>query len=398
MMNSRARLLSGRKLVSGMWKLFCISLALLVCSWFVHGNRLYKHQFPLKHSAMPGLVLYSVYMGEITYPHLPFLLTSMKWNANVDFVIINVYNPNTTKLENWKALQQEYGPPNLHVEYVTISQFSDVVFEKMKVRVPFDDSWYYKLCDYKPTLPYLFPQFASPEKYKYWGYADLDVVWGNITAFSHLFQGRPYVITGWWHTTGALNMFINEEWTRQLFLTDPKYVPLLQNKTYHNLDEMGIQLDPQYVVDGGDHSMYTLEQAAPEALKWKEATKEDVFNRGKNPQDTLFIGAGEFEWAGHTVWSHGAMKIPGGSPDFPPGRELMFYHVRKTPLEYDDKVRKGIIADMIKYGFLLPSFMPLFSRFACRPKGHSGIEGMTDIYEYKPYDTSCFASRIDTEN
>jgi hypothetical protein len=361
-------------------------------------NRLYKHQFPLKHAPMPGLVLYSVYMGEISYSHLPFLFASMKWNSNVKFVIINIYNPEKTKLEHWKALLKEYDVPNLHVEYITISQFGDLVFDKLKIRVPFDDSWYYKLCDFKPTLPYLFPQFASAEKYKYWGYADLDVVWGNITAFSHLFQNeRPFVITGWWHTTGALNMFINEDWTKQLFLSDPVYVPLLQNKTYHNLDEMGIQIDAKNVVDGGEHSMFSLEQRSPQGLKWAQEQKMDMLNRGKNPQDTLFIGSGEYEWAGHTVWSHGSLKIPGGSPDFPPGREIMFYHVRKMDLNYGPNVQAGVIADMIKYGFLLPSFVPLVSRFACRPKGKSGIESMQDLYDYKPFDKSCFASRLEEE-
>ena len=364
---------------------------LLLLAIVVNGDRLYQDQFPLGSELieMPRIVLFSVYMGEINYIHLPFLLTSMKWNPRVQFEIINIYNPEKTNLSNWKAMLEEYPVPNLHVEYVTISQFSDIVADKLNIRVPFDDKWYYKMCDFKPTLPFLFPHLASNETYKYWGYADLDVVWGNISRWSYLFtQGRPFIISGWYHTTGALNMFINEDWTRNIFRGDPKYVELLQNITYRNLDENGIFLNSDVVVDGGSHAMMSLEQNCPKCKEYINIHHE-IYNRGKNPQDTLFLGEGESsDWAGHHVWTRGTLSLPAGSVDFPPGRQMMFFHVRRMELKFDEDVRKGIIEDMLTYGYTLPSFVPLFTRFACRT---------TQTYEldnYQPYEKSCFASKL----
>jgi hypothetical protein len=40
--------------------------------------------------------------------------------------------------------------------------------EKLGINVPFTKKWFYKLCDYKPTLAYLFPEmFEIDGPYKY---------------------------------------------------------------------------------------------------------------------------------------------------------------------------------------------------------------------------------------
>lgn len=40
---------------------------------------------------MPPTVLFSIFMGKISYPHLPLLFESMKWNGpTVQFRIINI--------------------------------------------------------------------------------------------------------------------------------------------------------------------------------------------------------------------------------------------------------------------------------------------------------------------
>ena len=59
----------------------------------VAGNqRLYDHQFPAgsENMVLPPTVMFSIYMGKVKYMHLPLLLESMRWNANVQFVLINI--------------------------------------------------------------------------------------------------------------------------------------------------------------------------------------------------------------------------------------------------------------------------------------------------------------------
>jgi hypothetical protein len=42
-------------------------------------------------------------------------------------------------------------------------------------------------------------------------------------------------------------------------MEDPKYVQLLKNLTYHNLDEGGIQVDLANVVDNGEHAISEIQ-------------------------------------------------------------------------------------------------------------------------------------------
>jgi hypothetical protein len=146
---------------------------------------------------------------------------------------------------------------NFRVVTVTFSQFSDRVFNKLGIRVAYNQSWYYKMNDYKATLAHLFPEIVNERKYAYWGkhpprvsycgvnatplilctlkqylilfaasyllnttylttrysvsvsvlavladviimisgYTDLDLVWGNFSRFAHLFQGDYAVVT-----------------------------------------------------------------------------------------------------------------------------------------------------------------------------------------------------------
>ena len=101
---------------------------------------------------------------------------------------------------------------NIHV--VGISDFSKRAQEKLGLKSTITMEWYYKLCDFKPVLAYLYPEFAPEDRYKYWGYADMDLIWGNFSKFAHWFQAnpkQPFVITGWFGTTGAGAWYINTQ-------------------------------------------------------------------------------------------------------------------------------------------------------------------------------------------
>ena len=47
---------------------------------------------------------------------------------------------------------------------------------------------------------------------------------------------------------------------RELFKEDDRYVTLLDDKAYHNLDEGGTQVNPLQVVDGGKHSISEIQK------------------------------------------------------------------------------------------------------------------------------------------
>jgi hypothetical protein len=161
-------------------------------------KRVYVNQFPpgSEHLPMPRVVAFSVFMGDLKYPHMPLLLESMRWNPTVDFQMIHVVEEGSKAAEVSEKLVAASGVrvDNFKVKAVTIPELRTRVKERLGIDVPFTKDWFYKLCDYKPTLAHLFPELAPKDKYKFWGYVDMDVVWGNFSRFSHWFQGDYQLI------------------------------------------------------------------------------------------------------------------------------------------------------------------------------------------------------------
>eukprot|EP01038_Epipyxis_sp_PR26KG_P009720 gene9720-13080_t len=322
----------------------------------------------------------------------------MRKNINVEYVLINVIEDGSSDdkptLEVIKRLQV----PNFTLKVVTLSELSQRVKERLGIDVKFTKEWYYKLCDYKPTLAYLFPEMFDLRKrngnlpFRYWGYGDMDVIWGNLTRFSHWFQGDyTFIISGWCGTTGAAAFYPNERWTIELFKSDEKYIPLLKDLAYHNLDEGGTQTNEVDVVDGGSHSISLIQGRYMNLNNTKYRRNEGVHYR-----EAKFIDENDSkEWAGITSWINGRITIIRGNDIFPPGREVMFYHHR-THRQFvipSYANRTEYIEDMIEYGYLLPSFIPLMSRYSCMADTKD-IKSLILPYEstltnYYPYKSSC---------
>jgi len=163
----------------------------------IQSKRLYKHQFPdgADHMSLPRVVLMSVYMGKITYTHMPLLMESMRWNPLVQFIIINIVPTGSTAANETIALEYHMNVTNFQLIVMSMDDWRQRVRDRLGLDITWDITWSYKLCDYKPVLAHLFPELVG-EEYKYWGFGDMDVIWGNFSKFAGWFQGQPVVITG----------------------------------------------------------------------------------------------------------------------------------------------------------------------------------------------------------
>lgn len=84
---------------------------------------------------------------------------------------------------------------------------------------------------------------------------------------------------------------------------DPLYIPLLANKTYHNLDEEGGQIEPKDIVDGGRHAISHY------ILGYSDSNHKPL-NRGKDWQDHCFLDEGDsVTWAGPIRWFRGSLQV-----------------------------------------------------------------------------------------
>lgn len=360
-------------------------------------KRIYKQgeQFPQGSDKLPlpHMLVFSVYMGTMKYEYTELTLSSMRFNPQVHYVLIQVVeDAKSVEADGIKSLAAKIAVPNFEVKIQTMEEWRLRIKDRLGIDVPFDKTWFYKLCDYKPVLGYLFPEYSNrtvvgkPTEYfyKYWGYADLDVIWGSFQRYAAWFQGRfPFVISGWFGTTGAAAFYINEPWTQELFKLNDKFISLLADKDYHNLDEGGTQTDPKWVVEGGKH-----------AISWVQKTYVSThnleINYGKVWQDHCFIDSGDSnDWAGPVSWSHGRLRVVKGNAVFPAGRELLFYHRPDTHLSLPENphMRQQILHDMVEYGFLLPNWIPLLTRFVCSSVTRSSLDS------FRPYSTDCFAKQ-----
>jgi hypothetical protein len=344
-----------------------------VCS--EHKKRLYKRQFTPESDQLPlpSLVVFSLFMGELGYEYVELTLESMRLNPNVDFVVVNIVSEDKDSSSGVNVLQmvsKRLHIPNLKVLQPTLVEFRALVKRKLGIDVPLthDWAWAEKMRDYKPTLGLLFEDHAPEHKYAYWGYSDMDLIWGNITRFSHLFYApseeqqanKPrgaelFVNTDWWATNGMASFFLNRPMTRSLFSTDPLFVQLLLNQTYHNLDEEGLNTLPHAVVGHGEHSISELQVRAA-------AARGISISRGRFQHDRPYVDARDTStWAGPVLWHAGSLQITQASPEFPSGRELMYFHRPREVLGLPLRLHTRVIREMLQFGYLLPDFVPLLS-------------------------------------
>jgi hypothetical protein len=95
----------------------------------------------------------------------------------------------------------------------------------------------YKFCDYRPLIAEAFPEVVSP--YEYWGWGDLDVIYGDIlSVVEPSFDRRfDYVSTGWQGESGPLGFLKNSQQVNRLWRLLPDVHSQLNNEKYVGLDE-----------------------------------------------------------------------------------------------------------------------------------------------------------------
>lgn len=121
---------------------------------------------------------------------IPFFGTFPKWidlffysvikNQKIDFIIF-------TDIE----INGKYTSiPNVIIKKIEWNKYCDIVSEKLNV--DFHPRKFYKLCDLKPFYGYIHKDLLH--KYNYWGFCDLDLIFGNISDYINLKISLGYEI------------------------------------------------------------------------------------------------------------------------------------------------------------------------------------------------------------
>ena len=101
--------------------------------------------------------------------HFQFWLDSCRYNRNITFFLVSDIPTDEFRL-----------PENVCVIRMSFSELHDLINTKFsEIKISLDRP--YKLCDFKTAYGYIFDEYCK--EYEYWGYYDIDTIWGNIEKF-----------------------------------------------------------------------------------------------------------------------------------------------------------------------------------------------------------------------
>ena len=102
---------------------------------------------------------------------------------------------------------------NIKVYRMSFDQFREMVQNKFDFPIVLDRP--YKICDYRPAFAYILSDYVKG--YDFWGWGDIDVVYGDIRHFvTDEVLSRYKMISGFGHFT----LYRNDEYTNTFFMKE----------------------------------------------------------------------------------------------------------------------------------------------------------------------------------
>lgn len=128
-------------------------------------------------------------------------LDSCRKNEDIDFLVFT---------------DDEYPynyPSNVKVKYTTLRYISELVKSKFDFEIKLDNA--YKLCDYKVAYGIIFEEYLK--EYEFWGYCDVDLIFGRISSFitDDILNSYDKILS-----RGHFTLFRNNEYINNLFRND----------------------------------------------------------------------------------------------------------------------------------------------------------------------------------
>jgi hypothetical protein len=126
-------------------------------------------------------------------------------------------------------------PPNVSKVHLPFDKLQLLVSEKMKADVALHS--YYKLCDFKPMYGYIFDDLLK--EYSFWGFGDIDLIYGNIGKFvtNEVLDSFDIITFRNEWLSGALTLFRNNDYINTLFKKSPDWVKVVSTNKHFSFTE-----------------------------------------------------------------------------------------------------------------------------------------------------------------
>lgn len=120
---------------------------------------------------------------------------------------------------------------NINYVHATLSDFSRLASNKLELDINIRNS--YKICDLRPAFGKIFEDFLRNSDF--WGYSDLDLIYGNIEHFitRQILESYDIISTRKDYLAGHFSLFRNTEKLNLLFKKCPIYANIFQDNVHH---------------------------------------------------------------------------------------------------------------------------------------------------------------------
>lgn len=169
------------------------------------------------------------YFGDLPW-YFEYFLHSCRYNPDVQFYIITDND-----------LDKNQIPKNVFPVRKSLKEVKDIASSKLGFVVGFEHP--YKFCDLRPSLAYILPEYI--EGYDFWGYGDIDVIYGNIRLFITNEILTEYDVISVRHDflPGAFSLFRNCEKINLLFKESKDYEKVFTDPRHFCFDETNFTYD-----------------------------------------------------------------------------------------------------------------------------------------------------------
>ena len=158
-----------------------------------------------------------------------------KWPIWFDAYLLSVkYNPSINWLCPTDCEIPHEHPDNIKFLKTSLENLNKNVNKVVDCEVPLTPR---KFCDLKPAYAHIFSK--EVEIYDFWGFCDLDIIWGDIRKFitPQLLENYDIISSRKEAISGHFNLFRNSEKLNKLYREIPNYKKLFEHPKFQWTDE-----------------------------------------------------------------------------------------------------------------------------------------------------------------
>jgi len=154
---------------------------------------------------------------------MDYFIASCRKNESVDFFIFS----DNEKPAGW--------PENIHYYTIDFQGYKNIVSDKLGIN--FDPDNAYKLCDIKPALGIVHEEVL--QQYDFWGFCDIDVVFGNLRAFltEDFLEKFDFFSAHERRVAGHLSLMKNEKKYNESFMIAKDWRDVFEDQSHRSFDE-----------------------------------------------------------------------------------------------------------------------------------------------------------------